>query len=401
MLGPIGLGIIRSSAGVSLNCGLILSNPWGPPQIALNGRRSKVAMLNQYPVIDIALPSFSHSSDPIGQGKGKVWVPHEGTQWLFKFPRAGYGEHWAEKITSELASLVGVNFPRVDLARCVGFALEFAPHSRNRRSDRRTLGRYGAIVRGFSPPPPNEGGPIKQEFHIEEGIGLIMEDYNPLESNYIRMSGGDVLALFDSSFDRNVHHRTPRHNMKDIIKAWLHLADVGSMNPAPLWDVALEQLASYVLLAGLVRNTDRNHSNWEILRRIDLGDLSVFPSPAFDYGSSLGADLSDIERTVILHSGKLKHFLLKKNSSIFVSRNRKQPVSPVFLASLLCRWQPSYTEATVGRIEQLTDSQICSVVKRVPSTIMSDVAKEFAIDVIITGREILSCRGRGSLLFSP
>ena len=31
MLGTTGLGIIRSSAGVPLNCGLILSNQWGPP----------------------------------------------------------------------------------------------------------------------------------------------------------------------------------------------------------------------------------------------------------------------------------------------------------------------------------------------------------------------------------
>ena len=30
--GPTGLGIIRRSAGVPLNYGLILSNRWGPPQ---------------------------------------------------------------------------------------------------------------------------------------------------------------------------------------------------------------------------------------------------------------------------------------------------------------------------------------------------------------------------------
>ena len=29
--GQTGLGIIRRSAGVPLNCGLILSNRWGPP----------------------------------------------------------------------------------------------------------------------------------------------------------------------------------------------------------------------------------------------------------------------------------------------------------------------------------------------------------------------------------
>ena len=32
MLGPTGLGIIWRSVGVPPNCGLILSNQWGPPQ---------------------------------------------------------------------------------------------------------------------------------------------------------------------------------------------------------------------------------------------------------------------------------------------------------------------------------------------------------------------------------
>ena len=39
MLGPIGLGIVRSSAGAPLDCCLILSNPLGPPHN--KGKESK------------------------------------------------------------------------------------------------------------------------------------------------------------------------------------------------------------------------------------------------------------------------------------------------------------------------------------------------------------------------
>ena len=38
MPGPTGLGIIRRSAGVPLNCGLILSNRWGPPQVEVEAQ---------------------------------------------------------------------------------------------------------------------------------------------------------------------------------------------------------------------------------------------------------------------------------------------------------------------------------------------------------------------------
>lgn len=350
-----------------------------------------------YPILDVALHPFSRSDAPIGKGKGKVWVSHNGEDWLFKFPRTGHGEHWAEKISSELASLLEIDFPEVELARCAGISLELAAiPGRPRRSDKSLLGRYGALVRSFSPPSLKEGGPIERSFHIGDGVGKILGDYNPNESSYIRLSGADVLALNLGDYTSDNDGRTASHNVKDVVRAWADLTGVGSLNPAPLWDVALEQLASYILLAALVCNTDRNWTNWEIMRMVDSGDVRVFPSPTFDYGSSLGRELNDDQRLSCLNSGGLARYLLTRRGGLYVSGSRETPLPPVRLAALLCRWRPRFTEEMVRRIESLSDSQIWSVIDKVPAAVITDVSKRFAGEVVLAGREMLSRRGRVS-----
>ena len=50
--GPTGLGIIRRSAGVPINCGLILPNRWGPPQ------NDRSTLLLEHHLKELKLPSF-------------------------------------------------------------------------------------------------------------------------------------------------------------------------------------------------------------------------------------------------------------------------------------------------------------------------------------------------------
>ena len=63
--------------------------------------------------------------------------------------------------------------------------------------------------------------------------------------------------------------------------------------------------------------------------------------------------------------------------------------SPLALAELLCRWQPDFTRGTLERIEDLTEGRIRTAIGRVPPEFMSDMAKEFAIQVVRTSRQAL------------
>lgn len=54
--------------------------------------------------------------------KQKFWYrdPDSDTDWLFKFPRPGTGEHWAEKIAAEVAAHLRLSHALVELAEFDG-----------------------------------------------------------------------------------------------------------------------------------------------------------------------------------------------------------------------------------------------------------------------------------------
>lgn len=53
--------------------------------------------------------------------KAKFWYrAPNGEEWLFKFARDRTGEHWSEKIASEIGAALGVPCAHVELAYCDG-----------------------------------------------------------------------------------------------------------------------------------------------------------------------------------------------------------------------------------------------------------------------------------------
>ena len=67
--------------------------------------------------------------------KRKFWYRAPGTNgpdWLFKHPRENTGEHWAEKISAEVAKALGISHARVELAE---IEAEAAPSARGSTSE--------------------------------------------------------------------------------------------------------------------------------------------------------------------------------------------------------------------------------------------------------------------------
>lgn len=65
---------------------------------------------------------------------------------------------------------------------------------------------------------------------------------------------------------------------------------------------------------------------------------------------------------------------------------RKRALSPLRLAKLLCRWQPRFTRRALDIIKSVPNSDFRTVIDKVPSEFMSDIAKEFAYQVVITSK---------------
>ncbi|MBD8589212.1 hypothetical protein IFT92_15530 [Peribacillus simplex] len=72
-----------------------------------------------YPIIDVSNWLIDTTK---GDGKGlreKVWLinPLTNESAMFKIPRENRGEHWAEKVCSEIANVLDLNCARVDIAK--------------------------------------------------------------------------------------------------------------------------------------------------------------------------------------------------------------------------------------------------------------------------------------------
>ena len=60
------------------------------------------------------------------------------------------------------------------------------------------------------------------------------------------------------------------------------------------------QIAEYIVLDALIGNTDRHHENWALLRKKINNKWSGQTSPSFDHASSLGRELEDRKRAILL-----------------------------------------------------------------------------------------------------
>jgi hypothetical protein len=301
-----------------------------------------------YPVICFDIPD-GHSTgvpadddEPLGS-KEKFWrVRSDGAIWLFKKPRPGTGEAWAEKIAYEIATLIGVSCAEVQLAK--------------------SAGDFGAASLSFAQP----GWP--------------------------RAHGNTVLSETIAGYDENLRFGQYDHNIRNIASSVTRWAERNQLDPR----VAHSGLVSYAVLDGLIGNTDRHHENWMFF--YDPERRAFRLGPSYDHGSSLGRELQDVSRRIsrsrrhILDSDGVLNYLLNRRSggSVHANRHSKQAPPPLRTAQLICRWQPDVARPWLEQLRAVANTEFQSVIDKVPPAFMSDTAKEFAYQVMaISKAELL------------
>ena len=190
-------------------------------------------MSPSFPILDAdAWPLASTESSG---GDEKQWVEDEdGSLWLFK-PRteqAGWsqGEDWAEKITSELAVLVGVPAAQVQLAV--------------------RGGRRGSLSLSLRP----------AGWELQHGALLLGELLPGYEPRSKARSG---------------------HGLDNIERV---LAGVRPPDELPQMS-AFEAFSGYLVLDALAANQDRHEENWAVLRPLPGGG-EVTLAGSYDHGGA-------------------------------------------------------------------------------------------------------------------
>ena len=330
-----------------------------------------------YPILQIPLPPEALESNEFRGSRTKFWVrvPEQSNSWLLKFPRPDTGEHWAEKIAYEIGTLVGINCARVELARCEGQLVELGQTSAQGGGHWQTYqNQLVTVCESFLPSGQIEDDSVNVGIHLFHGY--------------------EILEMFIEGYDINQQRPQREHSVKNIVSSLTELMGARSLDPMPFWDMELKALASYVLLDGLIGNTDRHHENWMVAHFIvdqaDQADVRFEVTPSFDHASSLGRELNDEQRLRVLRVrdpyAAMLNYLYRGRGGVYVAHNRRRALPPLRLAKLLCRWAPEFTRETCERIAEVSESQIWDIIDKVPPDFMSDIAKEFAHKVIATGR---------------
>ena len=318
-----------------------------------------------YTVVNVELPRDAR--EPRGS-RTKYWVRFvgEADRWLLKFPRPNTGEHWAEKIVCEIGHLIGVDCAQVELARY------------------------------FRPPVADHemvDAAVDQEFLPEGELATICKSFLPSEDDAAWVDGAfhgwEVLQYEVPGYDTGRVRGQREHSVRNIVRVVYELITDEHMNPRPGWQPLLTQLASYALLDGLIGNTDRHHENWMVAYVPEGNDAVLKSMPSYDHASSLGRELTDERRRQYLESDGVLAYLRRGRGGVYGGKRRGPAPSPLALAEALCRWKPDFTRGTLERIEGLTEGRIRTAIGRVPPEFMSNVAKEFAEQVVRTSRQAL------------
>lgn len=278
-----------------------------------------------FPILSVD-PASLVGDEQLGS-KDKFWFARGEEFWLFKFAREHTGEDWAEKVAAEIAGAVQISAARVELAEY--------------------RGRRGCASLSFV-------GPDESLVH-----------------------GNEILAGQIFGYDRQKKLKQSDHTFDNIVSAVQKL--VGG---AEWYHEVLKDLAHYLVLDGLICNTDRHHENWGFLmtpvNEKQGVTLSFRMAPSFDHASSLGRELRPERAAEILAAGNIAGYAKRGHGGIYWAAADKQGANPLELVELAAAKFPEYFRTPLEQVARTPVKQLLDIVDAVPDSIIGEPARRFA-----------------------
>ncbi len=291
-----------------------------------------------YPIIHIESNQII-DDEQLGS-KTKFWFERKGKKWLFKEARviqlpAGdvvTGEDWTEKVAAEIAYVIGFNAAKVELAEYQG--------------------RRGSASLSFI---------TSHNIHLEHG--------------------NEILAGHLLNYDQSKKQHQSEHTLHNIIRALLLMFPQEQDG-----SYILTKLAGYLVLDALIANTDRHHENWGLFwRAVMYSKEPSIPSlksydvaPSFDHASSLGRELLDGKKDVIIKNKTINKYLDKGRGGIYWHETDPHGLSPILLVEQAAVKYPSYFKPALETLSRIPLDRIQATLNDVPTERASNISKNFA-----------------------
>lgn len=285
----------------------------------------------QYPIFDVT-DWESVAPEPMGS-KRKVWLEDpDGARWLFKTVRQAedaqrglrvFGEDWSEKTASALAGALGVPAARVELA--------------TRGEDR------GSISRSVLP-----------------------DEHHELEH------GNELMQQLDPAYDIDQRREAAGYTVATVARV------LQAYGPPPRVPSAISgafaAFAGYLTFDALIANTDRHHANWAVIKP---PDGSGWLAPSFDHATCLGFQEAPDRKERRLERGEVASWCERGDTHF---EGRPSLVTAAVEALDLC--SVSVRQHWRERLASLTDEHSTGIIAPVPDSLMSQVDRRFALEIL-------------------
>lgn len=280
-------------------------------------------MSGKFTVVEVK-SEWERESEDMGS-KYKFWYnnPVSG-RWLFKFPRGNTGEHWAEKIAAEVASTLGMDHAKVELAVFEG--------------------RRGSTTKSFA----------------NVGTGQIL------------IHGNQLLELAVQGYDPNKKFHQSSHTLENIWRVLDSVLD----DPEDAKSTKC-RFADYLVFDAIIGNTDRHHENWGLLLQMAEDKVFVDLAPTYDHASSLGRELNDTKRERLFANNRIGTYVERAPGAIYWSESDARGISPVELIRRSVDEYPDLFGPALQRIKKLDKESILNLSELLPDDWISTLGREF------------------------
>lgn len=280
-----------------------------------------------YPIIEVQ-PEWVLEAEAMGS-KEKFWYRDrpEKADWLFKYPKADTGQHWAEKVAAEVAKELNIRHAPVELGVF--------------------MGRRGSVTESFA----RDG---RNLFH-----------------------GNQILSGKVLGYDPSGVFRHSSHTLDNI-----RLAIERTFISPHSCERANRTIAEYLVLDALIANVDRHHENWGLLCRRSGGQWKGFVAPTFDHASSLGREITEERRAMLLKEGRVGNYVEKGRGGVFWKEEDRRGPSPLELIRRACQSHPDDFRPAVEKARAFDPGSLETLLERIPEGWMSQLEKDFTLALV-------------------
>jgi hypothetical protein len=302
------------------------------------GKNEFGTMTGEFPILKVTR-AMRRDVEQLGS-KPKFWFKLEEEDWLFKEARENTGEDWAEKIASEIASLLELPTHHVELAIYEG--------------------KRGCAVKSFLDP-----------------------------SKQVLVHGNELLGGFITGYDKEKHWGQSDHTFDNIVAVLENLFPEGKPRRA-----AASRMVGYLVLDALIGNIDRHHQNWGAVLEARVNEegkrlLSLSLAPTFDHASSLGRELTDDARERRIREQTIEKYIRHGRGGIFANAEAKHGMSPFALAKTLAQRFPDFFKPWQVRVQNLPQYKFEELVGQIPAERISECGRAFILAFLESSRKLI------------